>query len=67
MIVCAAVCYAGAAIFMHGLDGRFTDVNRAACEMLGYAREELLAGMFRWDFVVRDSREAIQATGQRWN
>src|SRR3954453_21282832 len=52
--------HAGDAIFVHGLDGRFSDVNHAACEMLGYAREELLAGMFPWDFVVRDSRETIQ-------
>ncbi|MDQ3622326.1 MAG: PAS domain S-box protein [Verrucomicrobiota bacterium] len=52
--------YAGDAIFVHGLDGRFTDVNRAACEMLGYAREELLAGMFPWNLVVRDARETIQ-------
>jgi len=30
------------AIFVHGRDGRFTDVNRRACESLGYPREELL-------------------------
>lgn len=30
------------AIFVHDLDGRFLDVNRAACESLGYGREELL-------------------------
>jgi PAS domain S-box-containing protein len=30
------------AIFVHGTDGRFTDVNRAACQSLGYTREELL-------------------------
>lgn len=30
------------AIFVHDLDGRFIDVNRAACESLGYGREELL-------------------------
>src|SRR5438067_10265452 len=29
--------------------------------MLVYTREELLVGMFPWDFVVRDSRETIQA------
>ena len=33
---------AGDAIFIHSLDGRFLDVNRAACEALGYEREELL-------------------------
>jgi PAS domain S-box-containing protein len=29
-------------IFIADLDGRFIDVNRRACEMLGYAREELI-------------------------
>src|SRR5437867_1429918 len=52
--------YAGDAIFVHGLDGRFTDVNRAACEMLGYPREEFLDGMCPWDFVVRHSRDTIR-------
>ncbi|HKH12434.1 MAG TPA: PAS domain S-box protein [Rubrobacter sp.] len=30
------------AMFVHDLDGRFVDVNRRACESLGYAKEELL-------------------------
>ena len=30
------------AFFVHGRDGRFLDVNRRACESLGYQREELL-------------------------
>ena len=30
------------AIFVHDLEGRFVDVNRQACEGLGYTREELL-------------------------
>jgi len=30
------------AIFVAGHDSRFVDVNRAACEMLGYSREEFL-------------------------
>ena len=30
------------AIFVHDLEGRLLDVNRSACESLGYAREELL-------------------------
>lgn len=55
--------HAGDAIFVHGLDGLFTDVNIAASSILGYTREELL-GMFPWNFVVRDSREQILAL---WN
>lgn len=30
------------ALFIHGYDGRFTEVNKRACESLGYSREELL-------------------------
>ncbi|CAG0989328.1 partial Sporulation kinase E, partial [Anaerolineae bacterium] len=30
------------AIFIHDLEGRFLDVNRTACERLGYTRAELL-------------------------
>ncbi|MDY7077709.1 MAG: MASE3 domain-containing protein [Chloroflexota bacterium] len=30
------------AIFIHDLTGRFLEVNRVACERLGYSREELL-------------------------
>ncbi len=30
------------AMFVHDLEGRFVDVNRRACESLGYTREELL-------------------------
>lgn len=33
---------AGDAIFIHNLTGRFLDVNRVACEMLGYSRDEFL-------------------------
>ena len=33
---------AGDAIFIHNLTGRFLDVNRVACEMLSYSRDELL-------------------------
>ena len=31
------------AMFVYDLEGRFVDVNRQACESLGYTREELLA------------------------
>jgi len=33
----------GDAIFVHDLEGRFLDVNRGACERLGYDRETLLS------------------------
>jgi len=33
---------AGDAIFIHNLTGRYLEVNRVACETLGYTREELL-------------------------
>lgn len=34
---------AGDSVFVHEPGGRFLEVNRAACERLGYSREELLA------------------------
>jgi len=33
---------AGDAIFIHDTEGRFLEANRAACQRLGYSREELL-------------------------
>ncbi|HIH01197.1 TPA: PAS domain S-box protein [Thermoplasmata archaeon] len=33
---------AGDALFIHGSDGKFSDVNQVACDGLGYSREELL-------------------------
>ncbi|HVK58946.1 MAG TPA: sensor histidine kinase [Candidatus Kapabacteria bacterium] len=50
--------HAGDAIFVHGLDGLFTNVNFAASVILGYSRKELL-GMYPWNLVLRDSREQI--------
>ncbi len=38
----ALLNHSGDAIFVHDLRGRFLDVNQAACERLGYSREELL-------------------------
>lgn len=34
--------HAADGIFIADLDGRYTDVNRAGCELLGYARDELV-------------------------
>jgi PAS domain S-box-containing protein len=45
-------------IFVSETDGRIIDVNAAACEVLGYSRDELL-GMHPWDFVTSASREDI--------
>ncbi len=38
----ALVEAAADAFFLHDVDGRIVDVNRQACESLGYSREELL-------------------------
>ncbi len=43
----ALVEQASDAMFVHDRQGRFVDVNRRACESLGYSREELLSmGVF---------------------
>jgi len=34
--------YAGDAIFINDLEGRFLDANQTACERLGYSKEELI-------------------------
>lgn len=34
---------AGDALFLHDLNGRFVEVNEAACQTLGYSRDELLS------------------------
>jgi PAS domain S-box-containing protein len=46
------------AIFVAETDGRILDVNPAACALLGYGKEELLA-MHPWDFVVSASQDEI--------
>jgi PAS domain S-box-containing protein len=38
----AVIEQAGDSIFLHDMEGRFIDANRAACERLGYTREEIL-------------------------
>lgn len=52
------VAHASEGIFTHGLDGRFSEANPAACAMLGYSRDELLR-MHPWDFVVNDPKEKM--------
>jgi PAS domain S-box-containing protein len=46
------------AIFIADLDGRYTDVNRAACEMLGWTREEII-GKTIIDLIPRDEIELL--------
>jgi PAS domain S-box-containing protein len=46
------------AIFVAETDGRIRDVNPAACALLGYRKEELLA-MHPWDFVESASQDEI--------
>ncbi|MCX6927199.1 MAG: GAF domain-containing protein [Verrucomicrobia bacterium] len=47
--------FAGDAMLVHDLGGRFMDLNRAAGQMLGYTREELFA-LREWDLVPGSSR-----------
>ncbi len=46
------------AIFVTETDGLIIDVNPAACQLLGYAKAELL-GKHPWDFVTNAGREDI--------
>jgi PAS domain S-box-containing protein len=46
------------AIFVAETDGRIMDVNPAACALLGYGKEELLA-LRPWDFVESASQDEI--------
>jgi len=57
------------AIFIHDLEGHFLEVNRVACERLGYSRDELL-GMTPMDIdtpetagLVRERIEALRRVG----
>jgi PAS domain S-box-containing protein len=52
-------------LFINDATGRFVDVNRAACESLGYTREELLA-LSVWDVEeLFDGPEAWRTTLER--
>ncbi len=52
--------YAGDAIFVHDMEGQFLDVNRVACERLGYTRDELLR-MTPMDIDVADDAARVPA------
>jgi len=47
------------AFFLADLEARFTDVNHAACEMLGYTREELL-GKAIFDIIPATDAERVR-------
>ena len=49
------------AFFLANLDARFTDVNRAACRLLGYDRDELLA-MRIFDIIPAEDAGRLEAT-----
>jgi PAS domain S-box-containing protein len=49
------------AFFLSSLDARFTDVNRAACQLLGYDRDELL-GMTIFDIIPAEDAARLEAT-----
>jgi PAS domain S-box-containing protein len=49
------------AFFLSNLDARFTDVNRAACRLLGYDRDELL-GMRIFDILPAEDAARLEAT-----
>jgi PAS domain S-box-containing protein len=49
------------AVFIADMSGRYTDVNSAACRMLGYTREEIL-GMHVRDLIVPDEHERLEQT-----
>lgn len=49
------------AFFLANLDARFTDVNRAACRLLGYDRDELLR-MRIFDIIPAEDAGRLEAT-----
>ena len=49
------------AFFLANLDARFTDVNRAACRLLGYERDELL-GMTIFDIIPAEDAARLEGT-----
>ena len=49
--------------FLSNLDARFTDVNRAACRLLGDDRDELL-GMTIFDIIPAEDAARLEATRQ---
>ncbi len=53
---------AGEALFLHTLDGRIVEVNRAACQQTGYTREELLRmSMFDIDRNAGEQEDVLSA------
>ncbi len=52
------------AIFVVDAEGRLVDVNRSACESLGYSRDELLA-LSVLDIVVDLDRDGVEAVSRR--
>lgn len=51
-------------IFVADLDGRYTDVNRAGCQMLGYSRDELV-GKTIVELIAAEEVGRLQATKKR--
>jgi PAS domain S-box-containing protein len=51
------------AFFQADLDGRFTDVNQAACRLLGYERDELL-GKTIFDIIPAEDADRLMAVGR---
>ncbi len=54
------------ALYIHDLEGRMLDVNRRACESLGYTRQELLS-LNLFDLVPSLSPQEAQAVWQQMN